>query len=1004
MNLRKTSTLAILACLLGASSWAQSGDMSPAYLVASVDGQQREHSICYNEELDQYLVAYMDLKPGCSAPGISAYRLDGNGNRMGNEITVEPCDTGAGSTSCAYNSVNNEYLVTFVDYSGWSWAQRIDATNGDLKGSNVLVDHTAALEPDLAYSPTSNRYLLAWRDDRYSTIDVRAAVLEGATAQPVGSQLVLTTFTTSIVGNPEIAYNSDLDEFIVVSQVVVEPQTELYAQRVSASAGAIVGGPVRITNSSDSVEWNDGVAYDPDNDRYFLTYECLNTYDIWGQFLGSDGSPTGGRFVINPSGLHGGATQVAWHPGAKEFLVTWQDSASSDNYARRVTSAGVPIGEALRTNGAATGFGNLVPLPVVNTGPGNHDYLICWQNVHTDVYTSRVTLRRYVTSSSPDGAYTTGQMIGLQVTFDRAAYVTGTPQLALNANPDSRGNYLSGSGTNTLTFRYEVNPGDAASDLDYTGTSALSFNGGTIKDASGADIDFALSPPGAVGSLGGSGNIVIDTVRPLVASVTSNKANGTYKSGETINIQVSFTDTMYVTGVPHLSLNTAANRQANYNSGSGSGTISFTYVVQPGDSSPDLDYASIGALVLNGGTIRDAASNDAQLTLFEPGTPGSLGHNKSIAVDAARPTVTGVYSSSPNGHYRSGATVSLVVHLSEPVVVTGVPQLELETGAIDVRADYVSGSGTSVLTFAYNIHPQDASGDLDYKATTSLLPNGGTIKDPAGNFAIMTLAAPSAAGSLAANRDLVIDNVPPGMTVASPSSGVYSTPQSVALAAIEAGTIYYTTDGSEPDTGSSVYTAPLTVASDTTLRFFAMDMAGNMEVAKPQEIYHILAGDGSIASAKKLGIGDPVRLGNKALSFKQGSVGYIEEAGRSAGIRIQGSIAAGAGQLVCLTGFRREATNGEPYIETTALTPCASSLINPVAATNSSCKTAMMEGLLVRVWGKVKPGSLAWDRYEVSDGSGSTGVTVLTKTAPTANEGDLVVITGIASRDGIIEL
>lgn len=633
MNLRSTSCLAILTCLLCASTWAQSGDVSPAYLVASIYGQQREHSVCYNQELDQYLVAYMDVKTGCSVPEISAYRLDGNGNRIGTEITIEPCNTGAGSTNCAYNSINDEYLVTFIDYNGWSWAQRIDATNGNLKGSNVLVDYTIALDPDLAYSPTSNRYLLAWRDDRFSTIDVRGALIDGSTGQPVGSQIVFTTFTTSIVGNPEIAYNSDLNEFVVVSQVVVEPQTELYAQRVSASTGAIVGSSVRITNSNEAVEWNDGIVYDPDNDRYLLTYECLNTYDIWGQFLGSGGSPTGGRFRINPSGLHGGATQVAWHPRAKEFLVTWQDSASSGNYARRVTSAGVPIGEAMQTNGTVAGFGNWAPLPVVNTGSGDHDYLVCWQNEHTDVYTSRVTLRKYVTSSSPNGAYRAGQMVDVQVTFDRAVYVTGTPQLALSAAPGSRADYVSGSGTTKLTFRYVVNQGDATPDLDYTCTSALS---------------------------------------------------------------------------------------------------------------------------LNGGTIRDAASNDTQLTLFEPGTPGSLG--------------------------------------------------------------------------------------------------------------------------------------------------------------------------------------------------------------------------------------------------------YIEEAGRSAGVRIQGSITAGARQLVCLTGFRRTATNGEPYVEITALTPSANGSIDPVAATNSSCKTAMMEGLLVRIWGRVKPGSIGGASYVVSDGSDSAGVTVLTKAAPTVNEGDFVVITGIASRDGMIEL
>lgn len=47
----------------------------------------------------------------------------------------------------------------------------------------------------------------------------------------------------------------------------------------------------------------------------------------------------------------------------------------------------------------------------------------------------------------------------------------------------------------------------------------------------------------------------------------------------------------------------------------------------------DLDYISTVALALNGGTIRDVATNDATLTLATPGTAGSLGANKAIALD-----------------------------------------------------------------------------------------------------------------------------------------------------------------------------------------------------------------------------------------------------------------------------------------------------------------------------------------------------------------------------------
>ncbi|NBV75667.1 MAG: hypothetical protein EBR59_06850, partial [Methylococcaceae bacterium] len=64
----------------------------------------------------------------------------------------------------------------------------------------------------------------------------------------------------------------------------------------------------------------------------------------------------------------------------------------------------------------------------------------------------------------------------------------------------------------------------------------------------------------------------------------------------------------------------------------------------------------------------------------------------------------------------------------------------------------------------------DTSSDLDYKATSSLTLNGGTIKDAAGNNATLTLASPGAANSLANAKALVVDGVLPAFLNASGST------------------------------------------------------------------------------------------------------------------------------------------------------------------------------------------------------------------------------------------
>lgn len=71
-------------------------------------------------------------------------------------------------------------------------------------------------------------------------------------------------------------------------------------------------------------------------------------------------------------------------------------------------------------------------------------------------------------------------------------------------------------------------------------------------------------------------------------------------------------------------------------------------------------------------------------------------------------------------------------------------------------------------------------------------------------------------------------------TAATPSGGTYGSPRSVTLTANEPATTYYTLDGSPPTTGSTVYSNPIEVRTDTTLKFFSQDKAGNKEAVKTE--------------------------------------------------------------------------------------------------------------------------------------------------------------------------
>lgn len=80
----------------------------------------------------------------------------------------------------------------------------------------------------------------------------------------------------------------------------------------------------------------------------------------------------------------------------------------------------------------------------------------------------------------------------------------------------------------------------------------------------------------------------------------------------------------------------------------------------------------------------------------------------------------------------------------------------------------------------------------------------------------------------------IVEDTTPPVTTASPAGGAYLESVTVALTVNESATTYYTIDGSSPTTGSPVYNAPLTFTEDTTLKFFSIDVKGNVETVKTE--------------------------------------------------------------------------------------------------------------------------------------------------------------------------
>ncbi|MBP7551936.1 MAG: Ig-like domain-containing protein [Spirochaetes bacterium] len=317
-----------------------------------------------------------------------------------------------------------------------------------------------------------------------------------------------------------------------------------------------------------------------------------------------------------------------------------------------------------------------------------------------------------ITSTPVSGSFSTGEIIFIDVTFNEIVNVLlGTPTLSLNSGGTAS---LSGGSTTTkLTFKYIVGAGDNTADLDVT---SLNLGAATIKDASLNDANLTL--PGSPNRLMDNSAIVIDTTAPS-APIVSGITSGRY------NIAQTFT----ISGESGAAIEYSLNNGSTWILYSGEVTIPDT---------PDSTNDIISKQTDSAGNI---SANSALIT---------------VIIDKTAPQITNITSSNTSGTYYTDQTIDISVQFSESVTIIGTPNLSLNSGG---TAYYLSVIGNT-LTFKYIVGVGDNTADLD---VTTFNLNGATMKDAAGNNAVLTLPSSLVPGSanLAVNKNIEIDGTTP---------------------------------------------------------------------------------------------------------------------------------------------------------------------------------------------------------------------------------------------------
>lgn len=319
---------------------------------------------------------------------------------------------------------------------------------------------------------------------------------------------------------------------------------------------------------------------------------------------------------------------------------------------------------------------------------------------------------------------------------------------------------------------------------------------------------------------------------PAVTSVAAATANGGYKAGDTLSVTVTYDQAVTVDttdGTPTVQLETGTvDEPATYSSGSGTNTLTFTYTVQAGDATGDLDYTGTDALTFNGGTVRATLTGaTANRELPAPGGPGSLAANAALVLDTLAPSATLTLD---DAHLTPGQSAQLDITLTEPVIGLTLADLTADAGTLSNLAT------TDNLTYSATLTPAASTSSAGNKVILDLA----GVTDAVGNSGVGTAATPA----------YTVDTAPRDFTA----------PTSHATGPTLTDTATWTVSYTASDTGFGVTTVDLyakapgaatytKVANDTTVRdgqfpytatagdggyaFYtiATDAAGNVEAA-----------------------------------------------------------------------------------------------------------------------------------------------------------------------------
>ena len=530
----------------------------------------------------------------------------------------------------------------------------------------------------------------------------------------------------------------------------------------------------------------------------------VNAANLVNGWNASTGAPVAS---VSPSGLTFSATQV--HVTSAAQIVTLKNTGNAllNLSTATITGAGASSFSDSTTCGSSLAAGASCTFSL-SFDPTTTGTLTASFNVPTNASGSPAVVSLSGTGTAAISATTlTLTPSSSQVTYGQAVNVLAS---------------LSGSPAPTGTISYAVDGGSAQSATLSGGSVSLSlgilaagghtvaatYSGGSSYQATSQSVTFSIAKAVLTAAAANLSRVYGATNPPLTYAVTGFVHGDTSAviSG-TASLATTATSNSAVGSYP-ITFATKSLSASNY---------TFTYVAGTltvsGGASQTIFFGALAAQVYGASPLTLTATASS-------GLPVTYAVTGPAAVSGSRLSITGAGSVTVTASQAGNATYAAAPSVSQSFTVG---RATLTVMAASVSRQYGAANPTLTYSIAGFVNG-DTSAAISGAATLSTTASS---TSPAGmypiTFATEGLAASNytftyVAGTLTVTATGSV--APPSF---SPAGGTFPSAQLVGLSDASAGaTLYYTTNGSMPGVGSTIYTAPIEVATSETINAVAI--------------------------------------------------------------------------------------------------------------------------------------------------------------------------------------